>query len=144
MNISFLPVLFMVSAALPMASAADVAAPAAADEETAYLQIGQDTVALLRELTAVLDSVKDRESADAAVSRVHDISAKMQALKQRVERMPKPEPGQEAILREHMNNEEVRSAVQQFMAALLNLAQTDAYGSEELITALTRMVSEQM
>lgn len=144
MNISFLPVLFMVSAALPMASAADVAAPAAADEETAYLQIGQDTVALLRELTAVLDSVKDRESADAAVSRVHEISAKMQALRQRAESMPKPEPGQEAILREHMNNEEVRSAVQQFMAALLNLAQTDAYGSEELITALTRMVSEQM
>lgn len=134
-----LPALLLLSFALPTA---------VAEEESAsvqdYLNIGQETVALLNELTDTLETVKDRESADAAVSRVQEISAKMQKLRDRAETLTVPDNEDEAELRAKMNNGEVRSAIRRFMVAMLELAQTDAYGSEELINALTRMVGGQL
>lgn len=134
-----LPVLLLLSPALPTAVAQETSAPT-----QDYLQIGQETVALLNELTDALETVKDKESADAAVSRVQEISAKMQELRTRAEALPAPGNEDEAELRAKMNNGEVRSAIRRFMVAMLDLAQTDAYGSEELINALTRMVGGQM
>lgn len=135
----FLPVAMLLTVALPMAEAEEASAPT-----QDYLQIGQETVALLNELTGVLETVKDKESADAAVSRVQKIASKMQELRSRAEALPAPDNEDEAALREKLNNGEVRSAIHRFMVAMLDLAQTDAYGSEELINALTRMVGGQM
>lgn len=122
--------------------------PAVAEEMTAptqdYLQIGQETVALLNELTNVLEEVKNKESADGAVVRVQEISAKMQELRTRAEALPLPDNEAETEMRAKMNNGEVRSAIRRFMVAMLDLAQTEAYGSEELINALTRMVGGQL
>lgn len=134
-----LPALLLLSFALPTAVAQETSAPS-----QDYLQIGQETVALLNELTDVLETVKDKESADAAVSRVQEISAKMQELRARAEALTAPDNADEAELRAKMNNGEVRSAIRRFMVAMLDLAQTDAYGSEELINALTRMVGGQL
>lgn len=134
-----LPVALLLTVALPMAEAEEASAPT-----QDYLQIGQETVALLNELTGVLETVKDKESADAAVSRVQEIASKMQELRSRAEALPAPDNEDEAALREKLNNGEVRSAIHRFMVAMLDLAQTDAYGSEELINALTRMVGGQM
>lgn len=134
-----LPVALLLTVALPMAEAKEASAPT-----QDYLHIGQETVALLNELTGVLETVKDKESADAAVSRVQEIAAKMQELRSRAEALPAPDNKDEAALRENLNNGEVRGAIRRFMVAMLNLAQTDAYGSEELINALTRMVGGQM
>lgn len=131
----------LLAAVMPTAS---LAATPANETEAAYLQIGQDTVALINELTQVLNSVKDRESADAAVPRVQEVAAKLQSLRERAEALPAPGSDQEALFRENMNSAEVRAAIQNFMLSMLNLAQTDAYGSEELINALTRMVSGQL
>lgn len=134
-----LPVALLLTVVLPMAEAKETSAPT-----QDYLQIGQETVALLNELTGVLETVKDKESADAAVSRVQEIAAKMQELRSRAEALPAPDNEDEAALREKLNNGEVRGAIHRFMVAMLDLAQTDAYGSEELINALTRMVGGQM
>lgn len=131
----------LLAAVMPTASLA--AAPASETEE-AYLQIGQESVALINELTAVLNSVTDRESADAAVPRVQEVIAKLQEMRKRAEALPTPSGEHEALFRDNLNSAEVRNAVQSFMMAMLNLAQTDAYGSEELINALTRMVSGQL
>lgn len=135
----FLPVAMLLTVSLPPAEAREASAPT-----QDYLQIGQETVALLNELTGVLETVKDKESADAAVSRVQKIASKMQELRSRAEALPAPDNEDEAALREKLNNGEVRSAIHRFMVAMLDLAQTDAYGSEELINALTRMVGGQM
>lgn len=134
-----LSALFLLPLALPTAEAKEASAPT-----QEYLNIGQETVAQLNELTDVLETVKNRESADAAVSRVQEISAKMQELRARAEALPAPDNEDEAILRETMNNGEVRTAIRRFMVAMLDLAQTDAYGSEELINALSRMVGGQL
>ncbi len=134
-----LPALLLLFFALPTAEAQGTSA-----STRDYLNIGQETVALLNELTDTLETVKDKESADAAVSRVQEISAKMQTLRTRAEALPAPDNEDEAELRTKMNNGEVRSAIRRFMLAMLNLAQTDAYGSEELINALTRMVGGQL
>lgn len=131
----------LLAAVIPTASLA--AAPASETEE-AYLQIGQEAVSLINELTEVLNSVTDRESADAAVPRVQEVIAKLQEMRKRAEALPAPGGEHEALFRDNLNSAEVRTAVQSFMLAMLNLAQTDAYGSEELINALTRMVSEQL
>lgn len=134
-----LPALLLLALALPPAVAKDAAAPA-----QDYLSIGQDTVSLLNELTEVLGSVKDKTSADAAVARVQEISAKMQELRARAEALPAPDSEDEAEMRAKFNNGEVRTAIRRFMVAMLDLAQTDAYGSEELINALSRMVGGQL
>lgn len=131
--------LLLLSFALPTAVAEEVGA-AAPD----YMLIGNETVSLLNDLTDVLETVKDRESADAAVCRVQAISAKMQELRMRAEALPTPDSEAKEELRETLNNKEVRAAVHRFMIAMLDLAQTDAYGSEELINALSRMVGGQL
>lgn len=133
--------LALLAAVMPTASHA--ATPAGETEE-AYLQIGRDTVALIKELTEVVNTVKDRESADAAVPKVVEISAELQKLRERAEALPAPDSEDEAFFRDKINSAEVRDAVQNFMFSMLNLAQTNAYGSEDLINALTRMVSGQL
>lgn len=134
-----LPVLFLLSFALPTAVAKDTSAPT-----QDYLSIGQETVTLINAMTDVLEKVKDKESADAAVSRVQELSAKMQELRGRAEALPAPDDAGEAELRENLNNGEVRNAIHRFIAAMLDLAKTDAYGSEELVNALSRMLGGQL
>lgn len=136
MNMSAHQALLLVPALLPVAAAAETVGT-----EADFIRIGQETVALLHDLTATLDGVTDKATADAAIPRVQEISARMQSLQREAQALPKPGPEQEALFREQMNTTEVHQAVQQFMSALLKLAQTDAYGSEELISALTNMVS---
>lgn len=133
----------LLSVTLLTAHSAALAEQETATAEEQYIQLGNDTVALLRELTGVLNTVTDKASADAAVPRVDAVSARMQELRHRAEQLPDlPENADmESEFRLRMNTEEVRDAVQQFMAALLQLAQTDGFGSEALISALTRMVS---
>lgn len=139
MNMSALHAMLLIPALLPVAAAAETVGT-----EADYIRIGQETVTLLRDLTATLEAVSDKETADAAIPRVQEISARLQALQGEAQALPKPGPEQEALFRQQMNTAEVRQAVQQFMGALLKLAQTDAYGSEELISALTNMVSGKM
>lgn len=134
-----LPALFLLFLALPTAEAKDASVPT-----QNYLSIGQETVTLINAMTDVLENVKDKESADAAVSRVQELSAKMQELRTRAEALPVPDNEDEVELRENLNNGEVRTAIHRFIAAILDLAKTDAYGSEELVNALSRMMSGQL
>lgn len=131
--------MLLIPALLPVAAAVETVGT-----EADYIRIGQETVSLLNDLTATLDGVNDKATADAAIPRIQEISARLQALQSEAQALPKPGPEQEALFREQMNTAEVRQAVQQFMGALLKLAQTDAFGSEELISALTGMVSGQL
>lgn len=131
--------MLLIPALLPVAAAVETVGT-----EADYIRIGQETVSLLNDLTATLEGVNDKATADAAIPRVQEISARMKALQAEAQTLPKPGPEQEALFREQMNTAEVRQAVQQFMGALLKLAQTDAFGSEELISALTGMVSGQL
>lgn len=131
--------MLLIPALLPVAAAVETVGT-----EADYIRIGQETVSLLNDLTATLEGVNDKATADAAIPRVQEISARMKALQAEAQALPKPGPEQEALFREQMNTAEVRQAVQQFMGALLKLAQTDAFGSEELISALTGMVSGQL
>lgn len=139
MNMSAHHAMLFLPALLPVAVAADTVGT-----EADYIRIGQETVALLNDLTATLDSVNDKATADAAIPRVQEISSRLQTLQAQAQELPKPAPEHAALFREQMNTTEVREAVQKFMASLLRLAQTDAYGSEELISALTNMVSGKM
>lgn len=134
-----LPALLLLSFALLPADAKDASAPT-----QDYLSIGMETVTLINEMTDVLENVQDKESADAAVSRVQELSVKMQELRARAENLPAPDNEGEAELREKLNNGEVRTAIRRFIAAMLDLAKTDAYGSEELINALSRMLGSRM
>lgn len=131
--------MLLIPALLPVAAAVETVGT-----EADYIRIGQETVSLLNNLTATLESVDSKEAADASIPRIQEISARLQALQSEAQALPKPGPEQEALFREQMNTAEVRQAVQQFMGALLKLAQTDAFGSEELISALTNMVSGKM
>lgn len=131
--------MLLIPALLPVAAAVETVGT-----EADYIRIGQETVSLLNDLTATLEGVNDKATADAAIPRVQEFSARMKALQAEAQALPKPGPEQEALFREQMNTAEVRQAVQQFMGALLKLAQTDAFGSEELISALTGMVSGQL
>lgn len=139
----------LASAALPLGAEPEpVDAPqppppaAPAPEEDGYVRAGRATVQLLNELTGVLNGVHDRETADAAVPRVQEISGRLQELRRQTRELPKPRPSQEEFCKKHLGDREARAAVQGLMISLLNLAQTQAYGSEELLDALTKMVSE--
>ena len=141
----FSVVALMAAAALSVPLTAEEGVqPAVAPEEDGYVRAGRETVVLLHELTEVLNGISDRASADAAVPKVKDISGRMQALRLRAESLPKPDSEQKLRFRKHLGDQEVRTAVQGFMVALLNLAQTEAYGSEDLLNTLTEMVSGKM
>ncbi len=100
---------------------------AVAPSASPHVQYMKDMIALADEMNEVIDSVKDRASADAAAARIPEITAKMAELSKSSEALEEPSP--EVQL-------ELQALVAEVLGKFMNLAmktealrKADFYGS---------------
>ncbi len=101
-----------------------------------YTRLAQDVLAVTRELTAVLASVQDTGSADAAAVRVKELTPRLHALQAKSESMPRPGAAVEAAVRSEINIQEVQQIAHNFVNALIQIGMNNAYGSQALMDAM--------
>lgn len=114
-------------------------APAEATESPAaaeYVQTANEVLAVVKELTTILEGVKDQASADAAAEQVGSISLRMIELQKKAEAMPRPGAEVEAQVRSSINVAEVQQTVSSFLESFIRIGMNNAYGSQALLNAL--------
>lgn len=109
------------------------AATPAAEE---YVQMADDVLAAVKELTSILEGVKDQASADAAAPQVSSLTARMIELQKKAEAMPRPGIEVENQVRAGMNVAEVQQTVSSFLESFIRIGMSNGYGSQALLNAL--------
>lgn len=123
-------------AALAAAPCVVAVAPAATVEE--YTAVMKEQIALAEELTDVLTSIVDKDSADAAAAKMAVIMEKGEAIKAKEDALGEPSPEMEKAL-ELVREEWIYALVQFSMTsdtAMKRIVENDCYGSEALKTLL--------
>lgn len=110
-------------------------------DATEYVSMAHEVLNCLKELTGILNSVKDTASADAAAPKVTEVAARLQALQTKSESMPRPSSEVEAQVRSSVNPQEVQQIAGDFLGAVITIAMSNGYGSSSLITALTPIMN---
>lgn len=127
--------------ALSPLAVADITTGSPAPAAQEYTQLAQEVVAVVTRLTDVLESVKDKASADAAAPQISSITTRMLELQRQAENMPSPGNEVEQLVRSNMDLQHVQQVVARFLNAFIQLAMNNAYGSEALLNALGPVMS---
>lgn len=109
------------------------AATPAAEE---YVQMANEVMAAVKELTTILEGVKDQASADAAAPQVSNMTMRMIELQKKAEAMPRPGIEVENQVRASMNVAEVQQTVSSFLESFIRIGMSNGYGSQALMNAL--------
>lgn len=145
MKAQFLTAICIVAAPMAMADislgANSPAAVAAAPSATEYVKTAHDVLSVVKELTVILEGVKDQASADAAAAQVGSITARMVELQKKAEAMPRPSAEVESLVRNGINVAEVQQVVSSFMNSFIRIGMNGAYGSQALLNALGPVVN---
>lgn len=145
MKAQFLTVLYIVAAPMAMADISlgttAPAAVAAVPSSTEYTKAANDVLSVVKELTSILEGVKDQASADAAAAQVSSITARMVELQKKAESMPRPSAEIESMVRNGINVAEVQQVVSSFMDSFIRIGVNGAYGSQALLNALGPVVN---
>lgn len=145
MKAQFLTAICIVAAPMAMADislgANAPAAEAAAPSATEYVKTAHDVISVVKELTVILEGVKDQASADAAAAQVGSITARMVELQKKAEAMPRPSAEVESMVRNGINVAEVQQVVSSFMNSFIRIGMNGAYGSQALLNALGPVVN---
>ncbi len=142
MKAQLLTALLTVAAPLALADISlgtNTPAPAATTESPAvaeYVQTANEVLAVVKELTTILNEVKDQASADAAAEKVGSITLRMIELQKKAEAMPRPGAEVEAQVRSSINVVEVQQTVSSFLESFIRIGMNNAYGSQALLNAL--------
>lgn len=107
-----------------------------------HLQLTRNILEVLRELTGTLDSVKDRNTADAAAVKVQEIATRMQELQMQADSYPALSKEQEKLVKSAINEQEVQETVQNFLVSIVQIAQANCYESLPMNQALGRVLSK--
>ncbi len=128
------------------AAVAPTTTPAPAVEMTEqaqqHLQLTRNILEVLRELTGTLDSVKDRNTADAAAVKVQEIATRMQELQMQADSYPALSKEQEKLVKSAINEQEVQETVHNFLVSIVQIAQANCYESLPMNQALGRVLSK--
>lgn len=108
----------------------------ASTEAQPYLDMAQEVLSAVRNLTTVLETVQDTASADAAAAQIRTLTASMQELQARAEAMPRPSAAVEQQVRSRINVQEVQQLVSSFMSSFIRIGMNNAYGSQALLDSL--------
>lgn len=145
MKAQFLTVLYIVAAPMAMADISlgttAPAAVAAVPSSTEYTKAANDVLSVVKELTSILEGVKEQASADAAAAQVSSITARMVELQKKAESMPRPSAEIESMVRNGINVAEVQQVVSSFMDSFIRIGVNGAYGSQALLNALGPVVN---
>ena len=110
-------------------------APTAEAQE--YINMAQDVLGVIKELTQVLSGVTDQASADAAAPQSQGIATRMMELQKRTEALGRPSAEIEQQVRAHINVREVQQLVTAFMDSFIRIGMNNGYGSQALMNALS-------
>lgn len=127
--------------ALSPLAVADITTGSPAPATQEYTQLAQEVVAVVTKLTDVLESVKDKASADAAAPQIQSITTRMLELQHQAENMPRPSNEVEQLVRSNIDIQHVQQVVARFLNAFIELAMNSAYGSDALLNALGPVMS---
>ena len=111
-------------------------AAAISTEAQPYIDMAQEVIAAVRNLTTVLETVQDTASADAAAAQIRDLTASMQELQARAEAMPRPSAAVEQQVRSSINVQEIQQLANSFMSSFIRIGMNNAYGSQALLDSL--------
>lgn len=115
-----------------------------AQEPTTHLEaaltVHHTWLQALQELTTILQGVKDKETADAAAPAVHRMAETLQQLQKEAAGFAPPTPAEEAAYKAAVNTAEIRKTVDEFMKAVITLAQAETYGSAALSLELENLL----
>lgn len=106
------------------------------EEARPYLDMAQEVLAAVKNLTAILETVQDTASADAAAAQVRSLTDAMQGIQARAEAMPRPSAAVEQQVRSSINVQEVQQVVSSFMGSFIRIGMNNAYGSQALLDSL--------
>lgn len=109
-------------------------APAPAAEE--YARLANDVISVIKDLTQVLESVRDQASADAAAPQIRSTTGRLLELQRKTEDMPRPTNEVEQLVRSSINLPEVQHIVNRFLVTFIQIAMNNAYGSQALLDSL--------
>ena len=109
--------------------------PAAPTAEE-YTGLANEVITVLKELTGVLGTVKDKASADAAAPQLSGITQRMLELQRKAEGMPRPSNEVEQLVRGSINVQEIQQLVNDFLNTFIQIAMNNAYGSQALMDAM--------
>lgn len=112
------------------------AATASSAEARPYVDMAQEVLNAVRELTSVLETVHDTASADAAADQVQNITGNMLKLQTRAEAMPRPSAAIEQVVRGSINVQEAQQIAASFMNSFIRIGMNNAYGSQALLDSL--------
>lgn len=124
------------AAQIPAAKLTPAAKTGATKEEAETLL--KEMMTSLGDLSKVLETVTDKASADAAASKVVELSAKIKDLQLRSEKMGEPSPEvQQALLGQY--SKQLDDTLGKFMPASMKVGMANFYGSESLTKAFQNM-----
>lgn len=106
------------------------------EEARPYIDMAQEVLAAVKNLTTILETVQDTASADAAAAQVRSLTDAMQGIQARAEAMPRPSAAVEQQVRSSINVQEVQQVVSSFMGSFIRIGMNNAYGSQALLDSL--------
>lgn len=106
----------------------------------AAMAVHRAWLSTLQEITAVMNNVKDKETADAAAPKIHELAERLQLLQKEAAGFAPPSAAEEAAYRAAINTAEIKKTVDAFMQAIITSAQAQTYGSAELSKALENLL----
>lgn len=128
-----------ISLGTPAADAAIAETKAA--EAKPYVDMAQEVMNAVVELTGLLQGVKDQASADAAAPQIRNVATRMIELQNKAEAMPRPNAAVEFQVRSSMDIAKVEQTVKDFINAFIRIGMNNGYGSQPLMEALAPVVN---
>lgn len=102
-----------------------------------YADVAQEVLQSVKELTAILKTISDQASADAAAPQVASQVELMIAIQKKAELMPKPANQVELLVKNSINMQEVQQVAKDFLNAVIQIGMNNGYGSQPLLDALS-------
>lgn len=125
--------------ATPAAASTEQAAPAKTGTTKQEAEtLLKDMMSTLSDLTAAMEGVTDKATADAAAPKVAEIAANLQALQSKAEKMGEPSPEvQKEIMEQY--SKQLEETVGKFLQASMKVGMANFYGSESLTKVFQAM-----
>lgn len=119
-----------------ISSAPESKAEATTESAQQYVDMANEVMQAVKELTVLLQGIQDQAGADAAAPQISSVTARMLKLQQKAEAMPRPDSFIESQVRNSMNLAEVQQTAQDFIKSFIRIGMNNAYGSQALMNAL--------
>lgn len=101
-----------------------------------YTALAKEIFGVMKEMTLIMESVKDQASADAAAAKLGGMTVRMQELQKKAEPLPRPSAEIELQVKSSFDMQEVQQTISRFIGAFIRIGMNNGYGSQALMNAI--------